>query len=177
MNDAVFEWIELAAIALGPVVAVVITLVWERVRRKEERRSQLLQTLMSLRATPGNPWFTNAINTIPLEFSNDSEVLLARRDCLELNLAPEEVARRQDKLIWTIMRAMSIKVPAAPTQSELYYATGLGRQEQLLEKALQSLPYIAASSMRSADASERMLASILATADQGRATSTPLDDR
>jgi hypothetical protein len=155
------NWIDVAALIIGPVSAVVITLIWERVRRSRERRVQLLQTIMALSVTPANAWFTNAINTLPFEFAGNAEVLSARLRLLEKGLQDEEVIRRIDALIWAIMKALGMKVPVTPTPQERYFARGLGEHEERLIAALLALPKIAEAAETSAKVNIAMLRHML----------------
>jgi hypothetical protein len=68
-----FEWITVAAIVLGPVLALFSQRVLDRLREKKERRVQLFLTLMRTRATPLAPDHVNALNSIDVVFDSDPD--------------------------------------------------------------------------------------------------------
>jgi hypothetical protein len=63
-----FECITLAAILLGPVLALSAQRLLDRLRENKERRVQLFVTLMRTRATPLAPDHINALNSIDVVF-------------------------------------------------------------------------------------------------------------
>jgi hypothetical protein len=68
-----FEWITIAAIVLGPILALLTQRVIDRIREKRERRVQLFLTLMRTRATPLAPDHVNALNSIDVVFDGDRD--------------------------------------------------------------------------------------------------------
>ena len=65
-----FEWITVAAIILGPILALMIQRLIDFLREKKERRARLFLTLMSTRATQLAPDHVNALNSIDVVFSS-----------------------------------------------------------------------------------------------------------
>jgi hypothetical protein len=78
------EWIMIAAILLGPVLAVQAQKWLEKLREQRSRKLWIFRTLMTTRATPVSPQHVEALNMIDLEFSGTSsyekEVIDAWRD-------------------------------------------------------------------------------------------------
>ena len=62
----IYEWLTLAAILIGPIVAVIITLATEARRRTREQQTQTLRMLLSTRHLPSDPAYSTAINMIPI---------------------------------------------------------------------------------------------------------------
>jgi hypothetical protein len=72
------DWLTLAAILLGPIVAVAITLWIEGRRRQRDTRMIVLRQLMATRHLPGDPMYSAAVNLIPVEFNDEAEVMTFR---------------------------------------------------------------------------------------------------
>jgi hypothetical protein len=62
------EWITIAAIIIGPILAVQAQKLLEEIRHKKHRRRQLFHTLMSTRATRVSNEHVTALNMIDIEF-------------------------------------------------------------------------------------------------------------
>src|SRR2546425_4771992 len=73
------DWLTLAAIVLGPVSAVLITLLIESLRRKKERRLHIVRMLLATRHLPADAQYNAAINLIPAEFNDEALVMDAWR--------------------------------------------------------------------------------------------------
>lgn len=152
----------LAAI-LGPVSAVLITLVWERARRTRDQKQTVLQALLATRGRYADPGYSWAIRTVPIYFSRNADVMKAHADYLDsVRLEPtpknlkrqdQEAGRRQGLLISEILKDLGFK-GLTSEQIESYTAQSLVDRENLLEDALKALPHIAVSAMRSANYSE-----------------------
>jgi hypothetical protein len=63
------EWLTIAAIILGPVLALFAQRALDWLRTKRAQRVQLYLTLMRTRATPVAPEHVNALNTIDVVFN------------------------------------------------------------------------------------------------------------
>lgn len=91
------DWLIIAAILVGPVTAVAITLWIDKRRDRRQRRMDLFRTLMRTRRTPVDPEHVGALNLIEIEFSKDARVLEAWRRLFEhFGMAH---ARRDDEAI------------------------------------------------------------------------------
>jgi hypothetical protein len=88
-----FEWVTVAAIILGPILALLIQRLIDVLREKRGRRAHLFLTLMATRATQFAPDHINALNSIDVVFSGnrDRKVREAWRAVLpHLNSDPEK---------------------------------------------------------------------------------------
>ena len=63
------EWLTIAAIIVGPVLALGAQRVLDRLREKKKRRVDLYLTLMSTRASPLAPAHVQALNSIDVVFN------------------------------------------------------------------------------------------------------------
>ncbi len=64
----------LAAIALGPIIAVVVTRLLDRNREKRQRRMDVFRSLMQTRGVRLDPVHVAALNVVEIEFYKDQEV-------------------------------------------------------------------------------------------------------
>jgi hypothetical protein len=69
MESPMLEWLTIAAIILGPILALFAQRVLDRIRAKGEHKRQLYLTLMRTRVTPLAPEHVNALNTISVVFN------------------------------------------------------------------------------------------------------------
>src|ERR1700722_12985746 len=95
-----FDWITVAAIVLGPILALLTQRGLDHIREKKHRRLLLYMTLMSTRATGVAPDHVNALNSIDVVFSdkNDQEVRDAWHKVLAHLGADANTAGWQEKL-------------------------------------------------------------------------------
>ncbi len=150
---------------LGPLSAVALTFVWERIRRVREQKQTLLQTLLSTRGRYADPGYSWAIRTVPLQFSKNSKVLIAHdkfMDATRYRPTEENSERHQSEmirlegvLISEILQDVGFK-GFTSEQLEQYTAQALADRDQLLETALRALPHLAVSAKRSADINEKI---------------------
>jgi hypothetical protein len=68
-----FDWITVAALMLGPVFALFAQRLLDFLREKKNRRVNLYQTVMSLRAVWLNPDSVRALNSIDTIFDKPSD--------------------------------------------------------------------------------------------------------
>ena len=68
------EWILVAAIIVGPFLAVLSQLCWQRRKEKRDLKVWVFGTLMSLRAVPLAPDYIRALNYIDVVFYKDGNV-------------------------------------------------------------------------------------------------------
>src|SRR3989442_4134092 len=102
-----FEWLTIAAIVLGPVLALLAQRALDRIREKKKQRVGLYLVLMSTRAQPLSPAHVQALNSIDVVFNR----------------------RRKDKAIraaWEKWFAHAVTPPPTPSA-----APTLGRGERL----------------------------------------------
>jgi hypothetical protein len=99
----VAEWLTLAAIILGPILAVA-TQLWIQARKsKRDTKLWVFNMLMGHRATPVNANFVQAFNLIDTVFYDNWEVRDKREECLAIvtnaaghNLTPQDAERLKD---------------------------------------------------------------------------------
>src|SRR5438270_11752653 len=73
------DWLTLIAIVLGPLSAVLVTLLIETLRRRKERRLYIVRMLLTTRHIPADAQYNAAINLIPAEFHKRARVMAAWR--------------------------------------------------------------------------------------------------
>jgi hypothetical protein len=78
------EWITVAAIILGPILAVATQLWFQARKTKRDSKLWVFNTLMGLRASFVNPNFVQAINLVDTVFYGNSEVRAKRKEFLTL---------------------------------------------------------------------------------------------
>lgn len=156
----------------GPISAVVITLVWEQVRRSREQRHTILQTLLATRGRYADPSYSWAIRTLPLSFARNAKVMTAHGNFL--NAAREqatdenrervgiETARREGIMISEILKDLGYR-GFTSEQIEAYTAGALADREEVIVQALRALPFLSFQAKRSADAAEAMVARLEAS--------------
>jgi uncharacterized protein DUF6680 len=149
----VAEWLTLAAIILGPILAVA-TQLWMQARKaKRDLKLWVFNTLMAHRATPVNANFIQAFNLIDAVFYDNGEVREKRRECLRIvtnasgpNLAPPEAERLKD-LVAEMLSKMGSELGYDFDHTEIkdtgYYPVGLEKvdmeQAALRNKVLEVL--------------------------------------
>src|SRR5580704_11915744 len=85
----VSEWITVAAIVLGPILAVATQLWFQARKTKRDSKLWTFNTLMGLRASIVSPNFVQAINLVDTVFYGNSEVRDKRREFLALVTAAQ----------------------------------------------------------------------------------------
>ena len=68
LNMQAKEWVTVAAIIIGPILAIQIQKILDNLREKKKRRITIFKTLMSTRATRLNKEHVEALNMIDIEF-------------------------------------------------------------------------------------------------------------
>ena len=156
------DWLTLVAIVLGPIVAVIITLVFQRHREDRERRLIVVRMLMATRHLPADPNYSTAINLIPVEFHGDKAVMAAfneykRATGQDRPVLPDsnsrvhrEVATAQTKLISSVLQTLGMSVSEADLAVQAYAADGMLQRDLLYLRSLEA-------QVRTADALERSL--------------------
>ena len=77
-----------AGLFLGPLAAVLISLVAESRRQEHQRKTNVLRTLLVGRLNIADPSFQIAINTIPIDFAHDDRVLSAWEEYVAATAIP-----------------------------------------------------------------------------------------
>lgn len=149
------DLLTIAAILIGPVVAVAITLWIEGRRRRRDSQIIVLRQLMATRHLPSDPMYSAAINLIPVEFNGDPAVVAEHKAYHEAlrqsaaapadqqDQATKFLVSRQTKLICAIMRSLGLTVSEADLPVEAYAARGWTERDTLYLKSLQGTVRIA----------------------------------
>lgn len=136
------EIINLAAIVIGPIVAVLIS-VW--LTSRQQRRDQkliVLRMLLSTRHLPADPGFSVAINLVPVEFGDSKQVVAAYREFIQAVQNPassaedvpalQSTAAKTTKLIFEITRDLGFDIRESDIQHAGYAASGWIERDNLL---------------------------------------------
>lgn len=139
-----YELLTLIGIVAGPIAAVIITIVFERIRTKKESRTQVLRMLLTTRRLPSDPTYIMAINLIEVEFNDVKEVMTARRDYMSLvqkevsdenlSLHNQNLAAKQAEMIHWMMKSVGLRSKVSELVSDAYVSTGfIGRDNLYLD--------------------------------------------
>lgn len=109
-----FDWLTVAAIVLGPVLALLSQRVLDRIRQRKDQRQRLFFALMASRALQLSPNHVQALNSIDTVFSGDSKEDQTIREKYRAWI--EQMGRDSNTPGW-LERANDLKV-------ELYQAIG-----------------------------------------------------
>jgi len=64
------DWIMVAAIVLGPILSIVVSILLEKRRNIRQRKEYIFKTLMATRGTALHPSHVEALNMIDVEFTD-----------------------------------------------------------------------------------------------------------
>ena len=76
-NITIIEWLTVAALIAGPVIAVLITRYWDGKREANRRKWEIFRNLMCYRKHPTSQRFVSSLNLLEVEFHDDKDVLEA----------------------------------------------------------------------------------------------------
>lgn len=129
-----FDWLTFAAIIIGPIVAVGITLWNEDRRRKREARTQILKMLLNTWGVPSDPAFTVGMNMIMVEFNDRPKIMAARRAYVDQawntptaeNVAAHDtqMSAKLSNLIHEITKELGFDIPESDIKTQTYIAKG-----------------------------------------------------
>ncbi len=118
MSDVtITNWLIILAIILGPVLAVVVTMVCSHLKEIRQRKLTIFKTLMATRADSTSRNHVNALNTIDLEFDNKEKEVLSSwkeyRDFLYNSKHREEISynlwqEERENLLATLLHNMAL---------------------------------------------------------------------
>ena len=147
------DWINLLAIVMGPLLAVLVTLWIEERRRIKDQRTQTLRMLLSTRHLPSDPAYSTALNLIPVDFNSKANVMSAWQAYIEktrfrpLPQAEEahraEMINKQTKLIFAMTQCLGYKLPETDISISAYAADGFIFRDNVFISAWQAWPRIA----------------------------------
>jgi hypothetical protein len=148
-----YEFLTLAAIVIGPVVAVSLQLFSERRRRKLEQQTQTMRMLVSTRHLAGDPNYTTAINMIPVDFNRNRKIMAAWQAYIEaIRYEPspgneeahyKTTIAKQTHLIFLIMQYLGYKLAETDIQTTAYAAGGFVERDKLMIGGWLAWPRIA----------------------------------
>ena len=141
--------ITIAAIFLGPISAVLVTL-WIDARRQDKgKRVEILRRLITTRRFPADPTFVSAINLIPVEFNRNRIVLDAYNEFIEATNARLDgtnddsiIKRSQTKLtrlIYSISEDVGFKLRETDIETSAYASDGWILRDKLNTDAQQAI--------------------------------------
>jgi hypothetical protein len=151
------DWIEIAALVTGPVLAVGLTLWREDLRQKRERKLGVMRQLLLTRSSAGDQSFTAAINLAPIEFGNSDNVMAAWESFISAANNQNITRELLDNLLKSMMLDLGYKDRAAGQVARSdYFPTALADQKKLTEGVLKGVVSVAESSRLSAHAAKVM---------------------
>jgi uncharacterized protein DUF6680 len=149
----VAEWLTIAAIVLGPFLAVA-TQLWVQARKsKRDVKVWVFTNLMGLRANFVNPTFVQAFNLVDVVFYKHSDIRDKRKEFMdfilrigERDLTPQEVDRCRDlisEMLAKIGKVLGLVFDHTQIKDTGYYPKALGKAASgiaaITEKALAVL--------------------------------------
>ncbi|MGO4917200.1 DUF6680 family protein [Pseudogemmobacter sp. W21_MBD1_M6] len=87
----------LAAIALGPIIAVLVTRLLDGTREKRRRRLDVFRNLMQTRGVRLDPVHVAALNVVEIEFYKDGKVRQAFQSYIQHLSSPMPEVKEQDR--------------------------------------------------------------------------------
>ena len=98
-TEAWYALATLAAIALGPIIAVIVTRVHDRIAEKRRRRLDVFRNLMQTRGVRLDPVHVAALNVVEIEFYKDKDVRDAFQSYIQHLSAPMPDVAEQDRFL------------------------------------------------------------------------------
>jgi len=148
-----YEWLTLLAIVVGPVVAVILTLITEAQRRSREQRLEIFRTIITTRHLPGDARYSSSINLVPVEYNGSRRVLDAYNAYIEetrfrAQPGDEEkkyrvLASRQAKLIYEMANDLGFKLRESDLEIQAYAADGFIQRDNMVLDALRAIREVA----------------------------------
>jgi hypothetical protein len=143
----------LAAIVLGPLAAVSITLWIEAFRKKKDAKLIVLRMLLSTRHLPSDPNYSIAIQLIPVEFNDDDKVLKAHTELLEAanvsldGVKDERITKNTSiklvRLIYQIGRSIGLKMRETDIETGNFGTQGFYYRDALLKDSQKAMRDVA----------------------------------
>lgn len=161
-----YELLTLVGIIIGPITAVVITIITEAVRKTRDQRLQVLRGLISTLRLGGDPAWVVSMNMLLLEFHGHVRVMNARRSYMAAaRLRPmpgnefqhaKELDDKQITLVFEVSRALKFSISEGDLRSEVYLSDGFIDRDNLYTDSLRAMRELADAGKRSADAAVTM---------------------
>jgi hypothetical protein len=147
------EWLTLLAIILGPLFAVIVTILFEAKRRSRDQRLQVFRILMTTRHLPGDANYSNSINLVPIEFHDNRQVINAYNAYIDaVRFKPAEgqeetnnrlLSSKQTKLIYEVAKDLGFKLRESDLEVQAYAAEGFIQRDNRIMDALSAMRNVA----------------------------------
>lgn len=147
------NWILVAATLVGPIIAVIITIVAERLRSTRQSRLNIIQTILNHRQTPANDQYQWAIMAVAIEYRKDKEVMAAHLAYMRhvgLPITPETAVahdKQTSEKLSTLMKLLFDRVGSKMSEADIdslsYYTVGAGKRDELVANALTGIVRVA----------------------------------
>lgn len=147
------NWILVAATLIGPIAAVVITMMAERRRAKHQHRSNIVQTILNTRMRANDVQYQMAIMAVAVEYRDDAEVMAAHRAYMNhVAIEPGEgheqahntqTGQKLVALLKLLFDRIGTKFSEADIDKMSYHTKGVGMQDDLLHAALFGMVRVA----------------------------------
>jgi hypothetical protein len=148
-----YEWLTLLGIIIGPIVAVIITLVSQSRAQKRERKMNVLRALVATHRMPSDATYLAAINLIKIEFNDKPKVMKAWSTYMTaVKFRPTEEGKAeheaelnifQTKLIFEVMKAVGLRISETDIQTETYVSNGFLIHDALYLDSLKAMRELA----------------------------------
>jgi hypothetical protein len=150
------DWITIAAIIIGPLAAVGITLWIEGRRKRQDAKLITLRLLLSSRDFPSDPTYQVAVKLIPVEFNDCSSVLTAHREFLEAaNVDTDKMSEEQvrkvgentsvklTRLLFEMSKAAGLNLRETDIQTGGFGTRGFYYRDNLLQDSQKAMRDVA----------------------------------
>jgi hypothetical protein len=145
------EWIMIAAILVGPILAVVTQFIWQKYRQKRDQKLWVFGTLMSLRGASVSQDYVKALNFIDVVFYKNATVRAKWKTLLthlssEAHKAepilPATLERTRDlqaELLVEMAKDLRFGYDFTHIKENAYYPKALGMADEEMLKLRQKL--------------------------------------
>ena len=146
----------IAAVILGPIAAVAITLWIEDRRKRHDAKLTTLRLLLASRDFPSDPSYQVAIKLVPIEFNDCADVLTAHREFLEtanvdtegmsderLKAASDKTAIKVTRLLFEMAKAAGLNIRETDIQTGGFGSRGFFYRDALLQDSQKAMRDVA----------------------------------
>ena len=147
-----YEWLTIAAIVIGPIVAVWITHVAAQRSKDRQQKLQVLRMLIATHHLPSDPMYQVSINLIPIEFRGCAPVIEAHREFIESiqkrmdGVNDGAIARdyqmKSIRLVHQVAKALKYDLRETDLQTAPYVSKGCAERDGILldsQKAMRDI--------------------------------------
>lgn len=150
------ELINLAAIVIGPIVAVCISLWMEGRRKSHDAKLTTLRLLLASRDFPSDPAYQVAIKLVPVEFNGCPTVLSAHREFLEaanvetkgfgddrLKTISDKTGIKLTRLLFEMSKASGLNIRETDIQTGGFGSRGFFYRDALVQDSQKAMRDVA----------------------------------